>query len=139
MEIHFLHYHTEEEAASKWYRRASRVNFDNLLVVGMEQNLCSEQDIKEFDTLPFKNKIIFTTHDYKDLKSNCFIKEFAGMESVQDPYRKADVYYKYLTNRIDLKINTPTSWIYHHNKQHKMKKELTSTKKSQQKIKEHVG
>jgi len=34
------------------------------------------------------------------LKSNCFIKEFAGMESVQDPYRKADVYYKYLTNRI---------------------------------------
>ena len=80
--------------------RASRVNFDNLLVVGMEQNICSEQDIKEFDTLPFKNKIIFTTHDYKDLKSNCFIKEFAGMESVQDPYRKADVYYKYLTNRI---------------------------------------
>ena len=100
VEIHFLHYHTEEEAASKWYRRASRVNFDNLLVVGMEQNLCSEQDVKEFDTLPFKNKIIFTTHDYKDLKSNCFIKEFAGMESVQDPYRKADVYYKYLTNRI---------------------------------------
>ena len=28
VEIHFLHYHTEEEASEKWYRRAERVNFE---------------------------------------------------------------------------------------------------------------
>lgn len=38
VEIHFLHYHSEKEAAEKWYRRAARVNFDNLLVVTGRRN-----------------------------------------------------------------------------------------------------
>lgn len=104
VEIQFLHYHSEEEAAEKWYRRAARINWDKLLVIGMEQNLCTEDDIRDFDALPFDNKIIFTTHDFKDLDSNCFIKEFYRMESVPDPYRKADIYYRYLINRFNGKI-----------------------------------
>jgi len=54
-----LCYHTEQEAAEKWYRRAARVNFDNLFIVGMDQNLSTEQDIREFDKLPYNNKIVF--------------------------------------------------------------------------------
>ncbi len=61
VEIHFLHYHTEEEAAEKWYRRAKRVNFNKLMILGMEQNLCTEQDIINFDSLPFENKYFFST------------------------------------------------------------------------------
>lgn len=99
VEIHFLHYHTEEEAASKWYRRVKRVNFDNLLIIGMDQNRCTEEDIRVFDTLPFEKKIMFSTHDFAELKSNCFMKEFAGKESVGDPYKCADVFYRYLTSR----------------------------------------
>lgn len=102
VEIHFLHYHTEEEAAQKWYRRANRVNLNNLLIIGMEQNLCTLQDIKEFNNLPFKRKIMFSTHNIKGIKSNCFVKEFAGLDSVGSPYESADVYYKYLTERIDI-------------------------------------
>ena len=49
VEVHFLHYHSEEEAATKWYRRAKRVNFDKLLVIGMDQNLCKEEDILAFE------------------------------------------------------------------------------------------
>lgn len=56
VEIHFLHYRTEHEAAEKWYRRASRVNFNSLFIIAMDQNLCTKQDIKEFDKLPYKNK-----------------------------------------------------------------------------------
>ena len=51
VEIHFLHYHSEEEAAEKWYRRASRVNFKKMLILGMEQNLCTENEIRNFDMI----------------------------------------------------------------------------------------
>lgn len=97
IEIHFLHYHSEEEAAEKWYRRAARVNFDNLFIIGMDQNLCSESDVKAFDELPFKKKIMFSRFNLP-LKSNEYMPEFANMDSVGDPYRKGYIFYKHLIN-----------------------------------------
>lgn len=52
--IEFLHYYSEREAAEKWYRRSSRVNWNDLIIIGMEQNLCTSNHIKEFDKLPFE-------------------------------------------------------------------------------------
>lgn len=100
VEIHFLHYHTEQEAAEKWYRRASRVNFNNLFIIGMEQNLCTEKEIREFDRLPFNNKVFFSSKEIDGLKSNCFMSEFANKGEVGDPYKKGHVFYKYLVERI---------------------------------------
>lgn len=97
VEVHFLHYHSEEEAATKWYRRAKRVNFDKLLVVGMDQNLCKEEDMKNFENLPFQNKIFFSSKPVLG-KSIVFMKEFAGKEQAGDPYRKAHLFYRYLIN-----------------------------------------
>ena len=99
VEIHFLHYHTEEEAATKWYRRAARVNLNKLLVIGMEQNLCKAEDIQAFDALPFKNKFIFTSKDIPT-ESNVFMNEFAKAGEVGDPYRNGHVFYRYLTQRL---------------------------------------
>ena len=99
VEIQFLHYHTEHEAADKWYRRAHRVNFDKLLVIGMEQNLTTLEHIKFFDTLPYKNKIFFSSKKLQELKSNCYIDVFAEQGEVGDPYRCADVFYKKLIKR----------------------------------------
>ena len=101
VEIHFLHYHTEEEAASKWYRRAQRINWHNLLIIGMEQNLCTIEDIQLFDKLPFKRKIMFSTHNLPEVKSNCYMNDFAGMNAVGDPYKKGHVFYKYLISCIN--------------------------------------
>lgn len=100
VEIHFLHYHTEQEAAEKWYRRASRVHFDNLFIIGMEQNLCSETEIREFDQLPFKKKIFFSSKEIDGLKSNVFMSEFANKGEVGDPYKKGHVFYRYLVKRM---------------------------------------
>lgn len=97
VEIHFLHYQTEKEASDKWYRRAARVNFDKLLVVGMEQNRCDIDDIYAFDKLPFKNKLIFTSKQI-DFSSNIFIRQYAQIEKVGDPYKEGHVFYKYLVN-----------------------------------------
>lgn len=94
IEIHFLHYHSENEAAEKWYRRAKRVNFNNLLIIGMQQNLCTEQDVIKFDALPFKNKIMFSTSQLP-LGSNEYMHEFKKESNVGDPYRKAHIFYKH--------------------------------------------
>lgn len=94
VEIHFLHYHTEQEAAEKWYRRASRVNFDNLFIIGMDQNLCTEQDIREFDKLPYNNKIIFSTYNLP-LESNEYMPEFADCDEVGNAYNKGHLFYKH--------------------------------------------
>lgn len=95
VEIEFLHYHSEEEAAEKWYRRASRINWEDLLVIGMEQNLCNDQLIYDFDALPFDRKVFFSTKEM-NLKSVVAVKEFANKCDVGDPYKKGHVFYKYL-------------------------------------------
>lgn len=100
IEVHFLHYYSVEEAAEKWYRRAARVNFNKLIIIGMEQNLCTEEDISSFDNLPFERKYMFTTKKLPELKSNIYVQEFANKSEVGDPYKKAHVFYKYLCEQI---------------------------------------
>ncbi|WP_288606101.1 DUF1919 domain-containing protein [uncultured Prevotellamassilia sp.] len=99
VEIQFLHYHTEREAANKWYRRSRRVNFDKLLVIGMEQNLTTVEHIKQFDALPFKNKIFFSSKNLRELNSNCCIDDFTVQGEVGDPYRCAEIFYRELIER----------------------------------------
>ncbi len=100
VEIHFLHYHTEEEAAEKWYRRAARVNINNLLIIGMEQNLCTEQCIRDFDQLPFERKIFFSSKDIPECQSCAYLPEFAVKGEVGDPYLKGDIFYKKLIDSL---------------------------------------
>ena len=100
VEIHFLHYHSKEEAAEKWYRRASRVNFSKLIVIGMEQNLCTEQEIVDFDSLPYEKKFFFSSKPITN-NSNIFMKEFRDNGEVGDPYKKGHVFYRYLKNALN--------------------------------------
>lgn len=95
LEVHFLHYHTAEEALSKWKRRAARVNYDNLLLIGSEQNGCTEEDVKTFDAIPYPRKLYFCSKPYP-YKSVVYIPEFAKFGHAGDPYKKGHVYYKYL-------------------------------------------
>ena len=95
VEIEFLHYYSEREAAEKWYRRSSRVNWNDLIIIGMEQNLCTSNHIKEFDKLPFEKKLFFSTRDIL-VPSNCRIEEFPKDTEVGDPYKKGHIFYKYL-------------------------------------------
>lgn len=94
VEIQFLHYHSEEEAAEKWYRRAKRINWDNLLIVGMEQNLCTLKDIQAFDDLPFGKKAFFSSRNLPDVKSNIYLREFDGRDEVGDAYRFTEIFYR---------------------------------------------
>lgn len=95
IEIHFLHYHSREEAETKWLRRSIRINWDRLFVIGMDQNGCTVNDIEAFDKLPIKNKIFFSSRPV-DGESIVFMREFGKNGCVGDPYKKGHVFYKYL-------------------------------------------
>jgi uncharacterized protein (DUF1919 family) len=104
-EIQFLHYKTPEEAARKWKERSSRVNFDNLYYVFSERDLCAEEHLKEFDESMLPNKVCFTAHNYPDLNSTVWIKEYNSQKYVGDIYTENDVIEKYFNVANWLNLN----------------------------------
>ena len=87
IEIYFLHYHSEEEARDKWTRRCSRINWDRILFKFNDQNGCTEEDLKAFINLPYKNKVFFTCKEW-NIKHDCIVKinQFANKEHVMASY-----------------------------------------------------
>lgn len=86
IEIHFLHYSTNQDAYEKWERRRKRVNFDNLYVKMCDQNLCNYTHIEEFFQLPFKNKIFFSSKNYTNFDNLVYFSKFRNNSSVGDLY-----------------------------------------------------
>lgn len=60
VELHFLHYKTELDAAEKWSRRVKRINWDNLIYKFCDRDLATLELIRRFDELPHSAKICLT-------------------------------------------------------------------------------
>lgn len=75
VEIFFLHYHSEEEARSKWQRRCGRINWDKLLIKFNDQNGCTEEHIRKFIDLDYSHKAFFTCRSWPGLK----VKSTSGL------------------------------------------------------------
>ncbi len=64
VEVHFMHYHSEEEARIKWERRCKRINKDRILFKMSQRYIHGNEILDRFAALPFKNKICFTEEEY---------------------------------------------------------------------------
>ena len=64
IEIHFLHYRNENDANIKWRERKKRINRDNMLIKFCDRLVDIPDPIRQFDKLPFKHKVCFTTKPY---------------------------------------------------------------------------
>ena len=87
IEIHFMHYHSTEEAMQKWQERSARINPDNLFIMMTDKDGAqgiAYEDLLAFDRLPFKNKVVFTHKPYPELKSAFYIKGFEQQNQVGD-------------------------------------------------------
>lgn len=93
--IHFIHYKTFEDGVIAWNRRACRINKDKMFFILVETDGCSYDDLKNFDNLPYLNKIALTHKHYPDIKCSFKIKGFEKKGAVIDSYR----YYKFLPKR----------------------------------------
>lgn len=75
VEIVFLHYKSPEEAEEKWNRRKQRVNFNNIILKFSRMDLCTDNEIKQFDSLAFKNKFVLNNRLPLKYKSEIYWNE----------------------------------------------------------------
>lgn len=80
--VYFQHYKTEQEAQSKWESRVKRIDYSNLFVMFTDRDGCTESDLKDFDQLPYKNKVVFVHKPHPEINSAFYIKGFEKEESV---------------------------------------------------------
>ncbi|MBQ6068561.1 MAG: DUF1919 domain-containing protein [Bacteroidales bacterium] len=71
--VYFTHYHSVEEARSKWMERRARVRYDNLVVM-MDGDNCLDYHVEAFDRLPMDRKVILTMKEFPQCKSVFAIK-----------------------------------------------------------------
>ena len=72
VEVVFRHYSTGKEAIEKWERRKTRINYDNLIIKFSNMNLCSDELLREFVSLPFETKFAFVTKK-NNVNDKCLI------------------------------------------------------------------
>ena len=90
IKIYFMHYKTEEEAEKKWEERKKRINYDNLFIMMTDRDGCTYEDLKEFDSLIFKNKVVFTHKKYPEIKSSFYIKGYENENQIGHIYEFLD-------------------------------------------------
>jgi uncharacterized protein (DUF1919 family) len=63
VEIHFIHYTSQDPVIEMWSRRRDRINYKNLFFVLSERDGCQPHHISEFDLISYP-KLIFTRSKY---------------------------------------------------------------------------
>ncbi|GAB4539749.1 MAG: DUF1919 domain-containing protein [Anaerolineales bacterium] len=95
VEIHFLHYQTEEEAREKWRRRRARMNMENLFFEFSDRNLCVPEHLSAFDALPYPRKIVFTAARQPNIKSSVWLPVYQGKPHIGNIYTHREQYKRY--------------------------------------------
>lgn len=76
VEIRFNHYKTFGEAVEKWNQRKKRIDWDNLFFFAIDGDNCTYDSLRRFDSLPYKNKVIFTHKPYPEFSSAFYLPGF---------------------------------------------------------------
>ena len=79
--IYFQHYHTEEEARTKWKQRCWRINANNIRCIMTEKNGCTDEDLAEFSKLPYPTAAI-VHKEKKDIPNTHVVRGFEHEEEV---------------------------------------------------------
>ena len=67
IEIHFLHYKSEDEAFKKWNRRKMKINWDNLFIkFAIDKDYAEQTHLDEFERLPYQRKVCFSKFDHAE-------------------------------------------------------------------------
>lgn len=76
VEIHFLHYGSEQEAREKWSKRVGRIDWNNAIVKLSDNYAITDEIMQRFDALPYPQKVLFTGSPHPELRSAIFLPEF---------------------------------------------------------------
>lgn len=113
IEIVFAHYPDIQNAVTKWNKRRSRVDFDNLIVKYNEQNGFSINNYHSFVKLPYKNKVFFTANKGCLTEDYCvFVEKYLEDGYVVDDigYTKKNINLKMMLNSINKGMVIKKKW-----------------------------
>lgn len=82
--VHFVHYHSFDEAKQKWRDRSSRVNLDNCCFIMVDRDGCTEEDAAAFDNLPLSRKAFLTYRDIPGVTCERVVPEWEEDGQVRD-------------------------------------------------------
>ena len=80
--LYFVHSHSFHEAKQLWDKRKMRISYSNLYVVMTENDGCDYSELRDFDELPFENKVVFTHTKYPEINSAFYIKGFEKKDEI---------------------------------------------------------
>lgn len=114
VEIHFLHYQSQEEASQKWQRRLKRMSFkpENLYIKFCDRDLLNPNDVHLFEKIPLPHKVFFSAKPYPGIKSNVWLREFADVEQVMDGKALYPVSQYYFDAKRWVQGKNPTPYLY---------------------------
>lgn len=95
VEIHFMHYKTETQAAEKWASRLKRLNRGNLFVVFSDSEEFKEPHLERFAQLPYSHKMFLSAKPRSSFEGTVFVRDYANAPYVFDVTRNRR-YEKYL-------------------------------------------
>ncbi len=77
--IHFMHYHTEEEAKQKWIERSKRIKKENIFILVTERDGLTQEQMKRLNKLPYP-KAILTHLPMPEIENTYYIRGFENEE-----------------------------------------------------------
>lgn len=101
IEIHFMHYHSREDAMQKWTARTARMDLNNLFIIMTDRDGMHSKDLAEFNQLPFKNKVIFTHRPYPEYPAAYYIQGFETQKQVGDLFQYSGWFGKKFYDQFD--------------------------------------
>ncbi|MCI8443279.1 MAG: DUF1919 domain-containing protein [Provencibacterium sp.] len=60
------------------------MNWEKLFIIGSERGACTYETLREFDRLPYKNKVVFTHIEYPEIQSAYCLRGFEDREELGD-------------------------------------------------------
>jgi len=76
VKLWFMHYTSFEDAIKKWRQRCGRIDKNNLYVIMVERDGCTEDDLLHFDQLQYDNKVCIVHKNYDNVKCSYHIPGF---------------------------------------------------------------
>lgn len=64
--IYFVHYHSFDDAISKWESRTKRINWKNMIILMTARDGCEYTTLERFEKLPYDCKVCFTLKPYPE-------------------------------------------------------------------------
>lgn len=80
--VHFIHYKSFEEGVAVWKRRISRLDKNNISIVLVQRKGTTEEQLKQFDNLPYDNKVALVNRPMPGIRCAYVIPGFEKEESL---------------------------------------------------------